>query len=527
MLIGGLGLFLYGMDGMSRGLQRIAGDKLKTILQTLTKNRFVGVITGAITTSIVQSSSITTVMVVSFVNAGLMTLLQAIPIIIGANIGTTITAQIIAFRIDSLSLPIIAAGAFLLLFSRKEKAKAIGETIFSFGTLFYGLFLMSSAFKPLGADGTLQEFFTRFADQPLLGIAIGLIVTTIVQSSSLTIGIAIAIAQNGIITFEQSIPLIIGINIGSTITANIAAITGSYVAKQAARAHFLINIIGALIALIFIHQFQKLTISISPDAGASRLIANAHTFFNIFTAILVIPFISYISKATKYLIIGKLEKSDELIYLEESSLADPTTAMDQVNRALIDMHSLITNYTKKISITLVTNNKIEATDLLRVGATVKNYEKKLTTYLQKLGEKKLTNNQSLSLSLSIRVLHELTRMNEYAVHMSEIIQEKNRNDIHFTTTEKRDLKPVFKSILNIMKYTHSLLSKNELITTESIITLYEELRTLRDATRSKSNLLYSKHKTTLQAMQSYIDILNALEEIGKKCRNIAETLRVA
>ncbi|PIQ77499.1 Na/Pi cotransporter, partial [Candidatus Peregrinibacteria bacterium CG11_big_fil_rev_8_21_14_0_20_46_8] len=236
MLAGGLGLFLYGMNEMSRGLQQIAGARLKLILQTLTQNRFVGVLTGTVATAVLQSSSVMTVMVVSFVNANLMSLAQAISVIIGANIGTTITAQIIAFNVEEFALPIIAVGAAVALFSKRDRLKALGNTVFGFGILFYGFFLMSSAFEPFGQDPAFHDFFTRFSDQPLLGLVIGLLVTIVAQSSSLTIGITIALAHSGLITFPESLPLTIGINIGSTVTANIAAIPGSYVAKQAARA---------------------------------------------------------------------------------------------------------------------------------------------------------------------------------------------------------------------------------------------------------------------------------------------------
>jgi phosphate:Na+ symporter len=256
-LLGGLGLFLFGMKIMSEGLQKVAGSRMRQILATLTNNRVVGALVGIAVTAIIQSSSATSVMVVGFVNAGLMSLVQSIGIILGANIGTTVTAQMIAFPITEFALPAIGLGAGLKLFSKTRKWVYAGEIILGFGILFYGLSTMKGAIGPIKGSSEFIEFFHMVGDNPLLGIVIGALVTILVQSSSATIGITLVLASSGVLSFSGSVALIMGENIGTTLTTNLAAVGANLAARRTALAHFLFNAFGTCLMLLLMPLFMN------------------------------------------------------------------------------------------------------------------------------------------------------------------------------------------------------------------------------------------------------------------------------
>ena len=331
-LLGGLGLFLYGMKTLSDGLQKIAGDRLRRILGVLTENRVVGMLIGVAVTALIQSSTATTVMVVSFVNAGLMSLLQAIGVVIGANIGTTVTAQLIAFNVAKYALPAIGLGAALRFFIKSPRWHHIGEVILGFGLVFFGLALMKGAFDPIKGDQELRQIFLLVGDNPLLGVLLGAVVTMVVQSSSATIGLTIAMATSGLLSFEASVALILGENIGTTVTTNLAAIGTNLAARRTALAHFLFNAIGVGYMLLLFPLFTGLVAAITPgdpdfviQSGEqlemlggtlgdkpfiARHIANAHTLFNVVNALLFLPLIGHLARLTARLLPGREEQAE-------------------------------------------------------------------------------------------------------------------------------------------------------------------------------------------------------------------------
>ena len=294
-LVGGLGLFLYGMTIMSTGLQKVAGNKLKSIISMLTSNRFMAVIVGAITTMIVQSSSATTVMIVGFVNAGIMTLTQAIGVIMGANIGTTITAQIITFKIDSYASVIVGVAVGVWLFSDNHRVKQIAEVFIGFGVLFLGMKFMGDALNPLGKYEGFRNILISLGERQFLGILAGFTITAVLQSSSASTGILLALASQGLIPISSGLPILFGINIGTTITALFSGIGANRTAKRAAAVHVLFNIFGTIIFVVLLQKPLYWVITmIDPGITAravSRQIANAHTIFNITNTIIMLPFL--------------------------------------------------------------------------------------------------------------------------------------------------------------------------------------------------------------------------------------------
>ncbi|MCI7442756.1 MAG: Na/Pi cotransporter family protein, partial [Clostridium sp.] len=287
-LIGGLGLFLYGMKLMGDGLENAAGENLKNILEKVTSNKFMGVLVGAIVTAIIQSSSATSVMVVSFVNAGLMNLTQTVGVTMGANIGTTITAQMVTLDFEAIVPLFIGIGAIMLLTVKKKRNKDLSAIILGFGILFLGMSTMSGAMEPLKESNAFKDIIDIMGNNVFLGILVGLVATAILQSSSATTGILVALGSTGVIEIEVAIPIILGCNIGTCITAVLASASGNKSAKKAAFLNVLIKVIGVIIMLPFIGYLRDVVVYITSDVG--KEIANAHTIFNVITSIVLLPF---------------------------------------------------------------------------------------------------------------------------------------------------------------------------------------------------------------------------------------------
>ncbi|WP_236718874.1 Na/Pi cotransporter family protein [Syntrophotalea acetylenica] len=351
-LIGGLGLFLFGMKIMSEGLQKVAGNRMRKILAALTTNRFIGMFVGLAVTAIIQSSSATTVMVIGFVNAGLMTLMQAIGVVLGANIGTTITAQLLALKITQFALPAIGVGTGLKLFSRNKTWIYCGEILLGFGILFYGLATMKGAFDPLKGSDVFREFFLMVGDNYLLAVLSGALLTILVQSSSATIGITMALASSGLLNFDVSVALILGENIGTTVTANLAAIGTNLAARRTALAHLLFNVLGVIFIVLCFPVFLQAVDSLTPgdpsfivrttaesaEIGAaigdqpniSWHIANAHSLFNVINTLIFLPLIGLLAKLACMILPGKDELMEfHLKYIDNRVLNTPPIALGQ------------------------------------------------------------------------------------------------------------------------------------------------------------------------------------------------------
>lgn len=339
-LLGGLVLFLYGMEKMSEGLKKSAGNGMRNILSALTNNRIIGLAVGAFVTMVIQSSSDTTVMLVSFAQAQLITFGQTLSVILGANIGTTVTAQLIAFRLTDYAFLMIIIGFALTIFSKKDSYKYLGESLLGFGILFLGMKVMSDSMRPLR---DYQPFIEVMKDleNPIYGLLIGAIFTALIQSSSAFTGIVIVLAQQGLITLDAGIPLLLGANIGTCVTTGLASLGTSREAKRVALAHVIFNTIGAIIFLFWIPYFADLVRWVSPvsdtlgmqklAAETPRQIANAHTIFNVSVAFLFLPFTSLLSKVViKILPIKESEKAIEVVtwHLEEKAIATPAIAIN-------------------------------------------------------------------------------------------------------------------------------------------------------------------------------------------------------
>jgi phosphate:Na+ symporter len=360
-LLGGLALFLYGMAKMSEGMKKTSGNRMRDIIHAITKNRFMALIIGGFVTMVVQSSSATTVMLVSFVQAGLMTFTQSLGVILGADIGTTVTTQLIAFNFDDYALLIIATGFGMHLVSGKEKIKNIGEIVLGFGILFYGMKLMSDTMEPLRNYPLFIETMGRLKS-PLMGLLMGTVFTGLIQSSAATAGIVIVLAQQGLITLETGIPIILGANIGTCVTAGLASINSSREAKRVALAHVCFKLLGVLIFIFWVPGFADLIRYISRwfASDVARQIANAHTIFNVSLGLFFLPMVNFLSKIMiKILPEGEKRAGIELKakYLDDKNIASPALAIELARRELSYMAQILSRMLNTVFIPFISDRK--------------------------------------------------------------------------------------------------------------------------------------------------------------------------
>jgi phosphate:Na+ symporter len=454
-LMGGLGLFLFGMKIMSEGLQKIAGSRMRKILSALTNNRIVGTLVGIAVTAMIQSSSATTVMVVGFVNAGLMSLVQSIGIILGANIGTTVTAQLIAFKITKYALPAIGIGVGFKLFTKNKKWSYFGEILLGFGLLFFGLSVMKHAFDPLKTSDEFRQLFMIVGDNHLVGVMIGAILTMIVQSSSATIGITIALATSGILSFEASVALILGENIGTTITANLAAIGTNLAARRTAFAHFLFNSLGVCYMLLFFPFFLNFISSMTPgDADfviqtqdqvarmggelgdkpfIARHIANTHTMFNIVNTIIFLPLVGLLAKISTVVIRGSDEEIEfHLKYLDNRVLSTPPIALAQARSETRRMAQIAREMVDETLLFLQDNDLKKIPGLEKKEDLTDVLQKEITDFLVKLSQKSITQESSKEVASMMNMVNDLERVGDHCENLWTLNQRKLDQKITFS-----------------------------------------------------------------------------------------------
>lgn len=472
-LAGGLAFFLYGMDKMSNGLKSTAGNKMRSILASLTKNRVIALIAGAFVTTVIQSSSATTVMLVSFVQAGLLNLTQSMGVILGADIGTTITAQMIAFKLTDYALLMVALGFLLKMFAKTEKTKAIGDIVLGFGILFFGMKLMSDVMKPLR---TYPDFINLMRDleNPFMGILIGAAFTAVVQSSSATTGVLIVLAQQGLITLEAGIPVIFGANIGTCVTAGLAGIGASREAKRVAIAHVMFKVSGVFLFAFWIPQFADIIRALAEKfgSGTARQLANAHTIFNVSLGLFFLPFINVFSKIIYFIYpIKKLPKSREIVtlYIEESILDTPSLAIDLARREMSRMALLLERMLNAIIIPFLSDEDHMSKELgenddaeflireipkrdaifpdltllegLHLRESKVNFlEKKISAYLTNIAQGNITEEQAREVFGMVSIVKDMESMGDI-IHrnMIPLIADKKRLCYDFSHEGKEEL----------------------------------------------------------------------------------------
>lgn len=524
-LIGGLALFIYGINLMGDGLQKMASNKIRTILGKLTSNPLIGTTVGALVTSIIQSSSATTVLAVGFVNAGLMSFYQTLGIIFGANIGTTITSQLIAFKLTAYALPILAVGLLFYLICKDKSWKYFGLSLFGFGVLFLGLNIMTVGVKPLADNILFKNIFIKVNSSPLLAVVAGAIVTAIFQSSSVTTGIVLTLASLGMISLSGAIPLILGCNIGTCATAMLASVGTNTNARRTAIAHLVFNITGSLLFLPFIHPFTSLVQLTSVDI--SRQCANAHTLFNIICTLLILPFTSIYAKLITKLVKDKSIDNDdytETKFLEHHLLHTPGIAIKAATKEIIktlELSKIMINS----AIEAVTKNDIKLLESIEKREEIVDSRRySITNYLVRLMEQSLTHEESTKIPALIHIVNDVERIGDHAMNLKRLAEQKIEGKLLFSDDASQELLGMYQELLNMIDSTILALQSNKVNDAQNIVIKEQIVNELRTKLKSDHINRLKQGRYDVLAGIIFIDIVNNFEKIGDHLKNIGDAI---
>jgi len=524
-LLGGLGLFVYGMKLMGDGLEKAAGDKLKKILEVLTTNRFMGVLVGTGVTSIIQSSSATTVMVIGFVNAGLMSLSQAAGVIMGANIGTTMTAQLIAFKLDDIAPLILAVGAVMYMFSNKKKVRDIGGIVLGFGILFVGMHTMSTAMKPLSNMPQFQNLILTIGTHPMMGVLVGLAMTATVQSSSATIGILMALAANSAMPLGVALPILFGDNIGTCATALLASIGANKNAKRAALIHLTFNTIGTIIFMSILPLVLKLVPMLGGDI--QRQIANAHTLFNVTNVVIQVWFVKYLVLFVTKIIPGSDNEDTEklqLLYLDKRLLETPSIAVGQVVKEVVRMANLAL---KNLNYSIDSFTKCDEKLIKKVadGEEVINYlEREITGYLVALSNLSLSEHQSEIIGSLYHTVNDIERIGDHAENMTELTDYRINNSLKFSDKAIDEIMKMADLTKYSVEQSIKALELTSIEAAKDVIVNEQKIDDMEKSLRAEHIERLNKYICDPASGAIFLDALVNLERIGDHANNIAEAV---
>ena len=536
VFIGGLGMFIYGMNVMGGGLQKSAGNKMKRLLGYLTNNRFLAIIVGALVTAIVQSSSATTVMVVGFVNAGILNLVQAVGVIMGANIGTTATAWIVSMSEWSKVLKpeffapvIVAIGAFTIMFNHKnEKKKDIGEILIGFGLLFIGLSFMSNAIKPYRGAPIFEDAFGVLGQNPWLGVLVGALVTAILQSSSASVGILQTLAMNGVVNWNSAVFITLGQNIGTCATALLSGVGANKTAKRAAVIHLLFNLIGTIIFGTIMYIFFQIKRTIGMSEISSLQISIFHTIFNVGNTLLLFPFANLLVKLSGFIIDDskiELVTEDEihvtLRHLDERILESPTFAVQNAVKEVVHMGDITLNNAREAAEALLKNNGDKAKKVLEVEKIIDAHAKVISDYLVKINNLSLTEKQHLIVNNLFYTISNIERVGDHAENLAELALEKFEHEYRFSDEAFKELSEICETSLESFDNAIKARATENKEYIRKVAELEEAVDVLKDKLREKHMERLSQGVCTSDNGIIFIDAIINLERISDHSLNIA------
>ncbi|AWZ49501.1 sodium-dependent phosphate transporter [Clostridiaceae bacterium 14S0207] len=526
-LFGGLGLFLYGMKLMGDGLQNATGEKLKKIFEKITSNPVKGVLTGALVTAIIQSSSATTVMVVGFVNAQLMNLYQATAVIMGANIGTTVTALIVTLNIDNFVPIFIGVGALIVLFTEAKKGKEVGNIILGFGILFLGMNLMKVAMEPLQASPIFQQILIKLDGNIFLGILAGLAITAVLQSSSATTAILVSMAATGVVKITMVIPVLFGCNMGTCVTALLSSIGTSKTAKKAAIIHLLFNVIGTV---IFIPLFTPLTWIVTkvPIFGASDVpsqIAHAHIIFNIVNTILLLPFIKVLVKMANRIIKGEDETEKYgTQFIDDRLLETPVIAVGQTVK---EISRMATKARKSLDIAMeafAKNDDKLVQKVYKNEKLINLLEDEITNFLVKLSKSELADKEKDIVTSMFHVVNDIERIGDHAENIADLAGEKMLKRLNFSKEAEEELKQLFQKTLSSLDTSIKAFEEKNIYKAQEVRTIEESVDALEKQLRSSHIIRLNQEKCSATVGTVFLDLISNLERISDHSNNIADTV---
>ena len=524
-LLGGLGLFIYGMKIMGDGLENAAGEGLKNILEKVTKNPIIAVVVGAIVTAVIQSSSATTVMVVGFVNAGLMNLAQAAGIIMGANIGTTITAQLVAFKLTDIAPLFVFVGAMIVMFAKMQKKKEIGNIILGFGILFIGMGMMSDAMKPLRESVIFQQVLLTIADKWYLGVIAGALVTAVLQSSSATTGILVALANAGAISIAGALPIVLGCNIGTCITAMLSTVGTNKTAHRAAMMHLIFNVTGTLIFLPLLATGWLAEIVSSMSSVVSKQIANAHTIFNITNTLIMLPLIPILIKLVTWIIPGEDEDEKQgPKYIDDRLLETPVIAAGQVIKETIRM---ATKAKKGLVLSIDAFKKNDESLVQKVYENEKIInilEESITTYLVKLSKCELSDKEKNIVAATFHIVNDIERIGDHAENLADLTLQKINKSLEYSKDAIEELESIYSSTLEALDIAIESYESRDVSKARSIVEVEAQIDKKQKRFRDLHIKRLYEGRCNAYTGAIFLDILSNLERIGDHSTNIAESV---
>ncbi|HGM3507798.1 TPA: Na/Pi cotransporter family protein [Clostridioides difficile] len=524
-LIGGLGLFLYGMSLMGEGLQKSAGNKLKKIIELLTSNVVMGVLVGTVVTGIIQSSSATTVMVVGFVNAGIMNLSQAIGVIMGANIGTTVTAQLVSFNLEGIAPIALGVGIIFYLFTSNQKTKHLSEILIGFGILFTGMEFMKDAVAPLAEYKAFTDALLYFSKNPILGILAGFAITGIVQSSSASMGMLIALASQGILPLSSALPILYGDNIGTCVTSLLSSVGASRNARRAAVMHLSFNVIGTIIFMLVLNKPISAIVAHFDPTDTARQIANAHTLFNLTNVIILLPFSKYIVKLANKLIPIK-ETESEIInntkYLDERMFSTPSIALGNTVQEVVRMGHKATNSLEHSIAGFLNKNTEDINKAFESEKVVNKLQKDILNYLLKLSKEPLRDDERFRTDLLFNTVNDIERVSDHAENIAELAMSVKEMNIIFSDSAIREIYEIYNKTVTNFKDALIVLDVKDFDLANKVLEVENEVNYLEKTFRNSHMIRLNNGSCTIDAGVLYLDLLTNLERISDHSTNIVK-----
>ena len=526
-MAGGLGLFLFGMELMSDSIEKVAGARLRRILEIFTTNRFMGMIVGIIFTGIIQSSSACTVMVVSFVNSGLMNLYQAAGVILGANIGTTITSQLVSFNLSKIAPLILLVGVVVMMFTKKEKVRKVAEVVVGFGILFVGLSTMSQAMANMKNEPQVVNLLMSLKN-PFLATLMGFALTAIIQSSSVTVSIVLLLANQDLLPLPITLYIILGCNIGASATAMLASMTGKKDAKRAALIHLLFNIIGTVIIYIALFvagdQIVELIKSISADNG--RFVANAHTLIKIAQVIMLFPFTGWLVKMTYLIVPGEDQKvgyreSYQLKYIGDKVVFNPATAVVEVIKELERMASLAEENLNRAMNALITLDEEDIEEVYEVEKNINFLNHAITDYLVKINQTTLPIEDLNSLGALFHVVNDIERIGDHAENVADAARQRKEEGVSISKEAQKELGDMLEMVNKIIRYAVEMFAKSDESHMQEIVTLEDQVDEKERELQKKHVERLTKGECSPEAGMIFSDIVSGLERVADHATNIA------
>ena len=526
-MAGGLGLFLFGMRVMSDSIEKVAGAKLRRILEIFTTNRFSGMVVGVIFTAIIQSSSACTAMVVSFVNAGLMNLYQAAGVIFGANIGTTVTSQLVSFNLSAYAPVFLLAGVLVAMFCKNEKVKKLADIIIGFGILFLGLSTMSASMAGMKEEPRVVNLIGSLRN-PLMATLVGLVLTTIIQSSSVTVSIVLLLANQDLLSLSIALYIILGCNIGACTTALLASLSGKKDAKRAALIHFWFNVIGTAIlyVILFVAQepVMKVIWSVSSDNG--RFVANAHTMIKIFQVIILFPFSKGIVKLSCLCVPGEDKKvnyreSYQLKYIGDKVVFNPATAVVEVIKELDRMASLASENLTRAMNALITLDEEDIGEVYEVEKNINFLNHAITDYLVKINQTTLPIEDLKSLGAIFHVVNDIERIGDHAENVADAARLRKETGISISKEAQRELGELLDMVIKLIRYSVDMFARSDESHMQEVIALEDSVDRKEKEMQQAHVQRLTKGECTPQAGMMFSDIASGLERVADHATNIA------